>query len=52
MSNGEKSGSGLWLFISISVASFMGLLARTLLITSGSLRASRCVFLFLYVLLE
>lgn len=41
MANGEDSGSGLWLYIIVSVASFFALLFRTLLITSGSLRASR-----------
>lgn len=41
MAAGEDSGSGLWLYIIVSVASFFALLVRTLIITSGSLRASR-----------
>ncbi|CAN0354496.1 unnamed protein product [Pylaiella littoralis] len=43
MARGERNGSGLWQYIAISVASFLALLVRTLLITSGSLRASSTV---------
>eukprot|EP00903_Cladosiphon_okamuranus_P011464 g10798.t1 len=43
MATGEDSGSGLWMYIIVSIASFFALLIRTLLITSGSLRASSTV---------
>lgn len=41
MAEGKETGSGFWLYVCFSVASFLALLVRTLLITSGSLMASR-----------
>ena len=41
MDNGNDTGSGFWLYVFVSVAGFAALMVRTLLITSGSLAASR-----------
>lgn len=41
MSVGNDAGWGLWSFILVSIGSFTALLSRTLLVTLGSLNASR-----------
>lgn len=43
MADNDDTGSGLWLYVVVSIASFLALLVRTLLITSGSLNASKYV---------
>jgi ATP-binding cassette, subfamily C (CFTR/MRP), member 1 len=43
MTAGQNNGPGFWKYVIVSIASFGALLARTVLITSGSIKASKSV---------
>jgi ATP-binding cassette, subfamily C (CFTR/MRP), member 1 len=43
MTAGQNNGPGFWKYVIVSIASFAALLARTVLITSGSIKASKSV---------
>eukprot|EP00953_Heterococcus_sp_UTEX-ZZ885_P023646 12987-Heterococcus_DN1.PRE.3 len=43
MTAGQNNGPGFWKYVIVSIASFGALLARTVLITSGSIKASESV---------
>jgi ATP-binding cassette, subfamily C (CFTR/MRP), member 1 len=43
MTAGQNNGPGFWKYVIVSIASFGALLARTVLITGGSIKASKSV---------